>query len=104
MVKYIKNKIMAFTDIFKDENTVNEKNLVGFASFAIMAIFAVADIVTGILLSGVNNPQIYIPLLKRMQEPAFAYWRFVKKRTAYQIQEEEAENLMEEIVTEIEEL
>jgi hypothetical protein len=49
MVKYIKNKIMAFTDIFKDENTINEKNLVGFASFAIMAIFAVADIVTGIL-------------------------------------------------------
>jgi hypothetical protein len=46
------------------------------------------DIVTGILLEGRNNPPIWIPLLKRMQEPAFAHWRFVKKRTAYQIREE----------------
>jgi hypothetical protein len=49
MVKYIKDKIMAFTDIFKDDNTINEKNLVGFSSFSIMAIFAIADIITGIL-------------------------------------------------------
>ena len=38
---------MAFKDIFKDENDINEKSVVGFASFAIMVIFAVADIVTG---------------------------------------------------------
>lgn len=49
MVKYIKNKIMAFKDIFKDDNTINEKNVVGFASFAIMALFATADIITGFL-------------------------------------------------------
>jgi len=49
MVKFIKNKIMAFKDIFKDDNTINEKNVVGFASFAIMALFATADIVTGFL-------------------------------------------------------
>lgn len=49
MVKYIKNKLMAFKDIFKDNNTYNEKNVVGFASFAIMAIFATADIITGFL-------------------------------------------------------
>lgn len=40
---------MAFKDIFKDENDVNEKSVVGFASFAIMTIFALADIVTGFL-------------------------------------------------------
>lgn len=49
MLNYIKTKIMAFKDIFKDNNDYNEKNIVGFASFAVMAIFAGADIVTGIL-------------------------------------------------------
>ena len=38
---------MAFKDIFKDDNIINEKNVVGFLSFAIMAIFAIADIITG---------------------------------------------------------
>lgn len=38
---------MAFKDMFKDENDLNEKSIVGFASFAIMVIFALADIVTG---------------------------------------------------------
>ena len=49
MLNFIKKKIMAFSDIFKDDNKFNEKNIVGFASFAIMAIFATADIVTGIM-------------------------------------------------------
>lgn len=40
---------MPFKDIFKDDNTYNEKNIVGFGSFAVMTIFAAADIVTGIL-------------------------------------------------------
>ena len=40
---------MAFKDIFKDKNDYNEKSIVGFASFAVMAIFAGADIVTGIM-------------------------------------------------------
>lgn len=40
---------MAFTDIFKDKNDYNEKTIVGFLSFTVMAIFAGADIVTGIL-------------------------------------------------------
>ena len=38
---------MAFKDIFKDQNDVNEKNVIGFLSFAVMVIFATADIVTG---------------------------------------------------------
>lgn len=40
---------MAFKDIFKDKNDYNEKSIVGFASFAIMAIFAAADIITGLM-------------------------------------------------------
>lgn len=49
MLQKLKNKYMAFKDIFKDNNDINEKNVVGFASFAVMAIFATADIVTGIM-------------------------------------------------------
>lgn len=47
MYKYLKNKYMAFKDIFKDENDVNEKTVIGFLSFAVMVIFALADLVTG---------------------------------------------------------
>ena len=35
--------------IFDDENTINEKTVIGLLSFAIMYIFATVDIVTGIL-------------------------------------------------------
>lgn len=38
---------MSWKEIFKDDNDYNEKSIVGFASFAIMAIFAMADIATG---------------------------------------------------------
>jgi hypothetical protein len=38
---------MAFKDIFNDKNDINEKTVVGFASFAIMTIFAIVDLVTG---------------------------------------------------------
>lgn len=38
---------MAFKDMFKDENDINEKSVVGFGSFAVMVIFAFADIATG---------------------------------------------------------
>ena len=40
---------MAFKDIFKDSNDYNEKSIVGFASFAVMVVFAAADIITGFL-------------------------------------------------------
>ena len=40
---------MSFWDIFKTRNRYNEKNIVGFLSFAIMSLFATVDIVTGIL-------------------------------------------------------
>tara|TARA_B100000795_G_C22789570_1_gene436262 strand:- start:105 stop:341 length:237 start_codon:yes stop_codon:yes gene_type:complete len=39
---------MAFKDLFKDNNDINEKSVVGFASFIVMIIFAIVDIVTGV--------------------------------------------------------
>ena len=38
-----------FTDIFKDSNDLNEKTIVGFASFIVMTAVAVTDLVTGYL-------------------------------------------------------
>ena len=40
---------MAFRDIFKDSNDLNEKTIVGFASFAVMVVFAIVDIASGTL-------------------------------------------------------
>ena len=34
--------------IFKDENEYNEKSIIGFASFAVMTLFAMVDSGTGI--------------------------------------------------------
>lgn len=48
MFNFLKRKWMAFTDIFKDENDFNEKTIVGFLAFAMMTIFAFADIFTGL--------------------------------------------------------
>lgn len=48
MVQKLKNKIMSFTKIFKDDNTYNEKTIVGFSSFAVMTVFAIVDIITGV--------------------------------------------------------
>ena len=47
VINYIKKQLMAFRDIFKDDNDINEKNVVGFSSFAVMTIFAFSDLVTG---------------------------------------------------------
>jgi hypothetical protein len=40
---------MAFKDIFKDKNDYNEKTIVGFMSFSVMSIAALADVATGIM-------------------------------------------------------
>ena len=47
MFKYLKRKWMAFKDLFKDENDINEKSVVGFIAFAVMVIFALADLFLG---------------------------------------------------------
>ena len=36
-------------DLFNDNNSINEKAVIGFGAFLMMTIFAVADIVTGTL-------------------------------------------------------
>jgi hypothetical protein len=36
-------------DLFNDNNSINEKSVVGFLAFMMMTIFAIADIVTGTL-------------------------------------------------------
>jgi hypothetical protein len=38
-----------FKSLFNDNNTINEKSVIGFLSFMIMVVFAIADIVTGYL-------------------------------------------------------
>jgi len=40
---------MAFRNLFKDNNDINEKSIIGFISFLIMVIFAVTDLITGYL-------------------------------------------------------
>ena len=47
MFNYLKLKWMAFKDIFKDENDINEKSVVGFAAFVLMVLFAIVDLGTG---------------------------------------------------------
>jgi len=39
---------MAFLDIFKDDNEINEKAILGFASFGVIFIYGIADVVTGL--------------------------------------------------------
>ena len=38
-----------FSELFNDENSINEKSVVGFLAFIMMSIFAIADILTGYL-------------------------------------------------------
>jgi len=40
--------------LFDDNNTINEKAVIGFLAFCIMCIFAIADIVTGTM----NKPLV----------------------------------------------
>ena len=48
ITNWIKQRLMAFRDMFKDDNDINEKSVVGFAAFAMMVLFALVDIITGI--------------------------------------------------------
>jgi len=41
-----------FKHLFDDNNTINEKSVVGFLAFVMMTLFAIADIVTGSLGKG----------------------------------------------------
>lgn len=51
---------MSFRDLFKDENDINEKSVVGFIAFIVMILFAFADLATGYFGKDlVINEQIY---------------------------------------------
>jgi len=39
---------MKFLDIFKDDNDINEKSILGFLSFAVLTAYGIIDIVTGL--------------------------------------------------------
>lgn len=38
-----------FKDLFLDDNNLNEKTIIGFISFGLMTMFALADLVTGLI-------------------------------------------------------
>jgi hypothetical protein len=39
---------MKFFDIFKDDNDINEKSILGFLSFAVLAAYGIIDVITGL--------------------------------------------------------
>lgn len=47
MYQKIITKMNKFYTIFKDNNSWNEKSIVGFLSFAVMVVFALVDLATG---------------------------------------------------------
>jgi hypothetical protein len=42
-------KESGFTQIFMDNNEYNEKTVIGFLSFAVMTLYSLVDLVTGIM-------------------------------------------------------
>jgi hypothetical protein len=40
-------EIMSFKEIFKTDNSYNEKTIIGFLSFAVMVIVMIADVMSG---------------------------------------------------------
>jgi len=49
MTAYIRRQFMSVWNIFKDENDINEKSVVGFISFAIMVLYAVISVVGSLM-------------------------------------------------------
>ena len=45
-MKVIK-KIMGFGEIFKNDNSYNEKTIIGFLSFTVMVLVMLADVISG---------------------------------------------------------
>ena len=48
-MNYIQNKINNMKNLFKDDNDINEKSVIGFISFLVMVVFALTDLLTGYL-------------------------------------------------------
>lgn len=48
-VKTVQESLFSkFSQIFKDSNHYNEKTIIGFMAFAVMTIYSLVDIVTGV--------------------------------------------------------
>lgn len=68
MFNNLKRNWMAFKDMFKDQNDINEKSVVGFASFVVMVLFACFDLATGyfgkdlVINEFIYNSFVYIVL------------------------------------------
>ena len=43
----MKKRIMGFAEIFKNDNSYNEKTIIGFLSFAVMILVMIADVMSG---------------------------------------------------------
>ena len=46
-MKTLIRKIMGFGEIFKSDNSYNEKTIIGFLSFAVMVLVMIADVMSG---------------------------------------------------------
>ena len=46
--------MMKFIDMFKDDNSWNEKTIIGFLSFAVMVLVMLADVITGAFGKGLH--------------------------------------------------
>lgn len=46
-MKKLKTMIMGFGEIFKTDNSYNEKTIIGFLSFAVMVLVMIADVMSG---------------------------------------------------------
>jgi hypothetical protein len=68
--------------------------------YTVRAILHNDDIVVGILLEEISNPSVFIKLINREQEPAFATWRFAKRSLAEieDLNEAELEHIENEIL------
>ena len=46
-MKTLIRKIMSFGEIFRNDNSYNEKTVIGFMSFAVMVLVMLADVISG---------------------------------------------------------
>ena len=93
---YIGQKVVCIDDAIKPEFIIDSVNLfqqwiTKGKTYTVRQVLDNDGIATALLLEGVTNKPVYIALLGRDQEPAFADWRF-----------RPLEETTEEIETEIE--
>ena len=58
VIQLFLGKGISMWSLFKDKNEINEKNVVGFASFVVMVLFAIADLTTSFIFVGEESKLI----------------------------------------------